>query len=87
MGSTFKEGNNEELPAHEVCVDDFYIGEAEVTQSRWRYVMGNNPSRFIGCDDCPVENISWNDEQEQIENQNLKSVHGIKEIQQKKLTL
>tara|TARA_B100000315_G_scaffold2440_1_gene2259 strand:+ start:13408 stop:14193 length:786 start_codon:yes stop_codon:yes gene_type:complete len=63
MGNTFKEGDNNELPVHEVCVDDFYIGEVEVTQSRWRAVMGNNPSRFKDCDNCPVENVSWNDVQ------------------------
>ena len=25
--------------------------------------MGNNPSYFQGCTDCPVENVSWNDVQ------------------------
>ncbi len=63
MGNTFKESDNNELPAHEVCVDNSYIGEAEVTQFSWRSVMGNNPSRFKGCDGCPVENVSWNDVQ------------------------
>jgi formylglycine-generating enzyme required for sulfatase activity len=29
--------------------------------------MGNNPSHFSGCDDCPVENVSWNDVQEFIQ--------------------
>jgi formylglycine-generating enzyme required for sulfatase activity len=41
---------------------DFFIMTTEVTQKQWRDVMGNNPSSFISCgDNCPVENVSWND--------------------------
>ncbi len=46
-------------PAHEVCLEDFYIGKTEVTQKQWVMVMGNNPARFKGCDECPVENVTW----------------------------
>jgi len=35
-----------------------------VTQAEYRRVMGKNPSIFSGCDDCPVENVSWNDAME-----------------------
>ncbi len=38
----------------------FWLGKTEVTQSQWKAVMGNNPSRFKG-DDLPVEQVSWND--------------------------
>jgi formylglycine-generating enzyme required for sulfatase activity len=42
----------------------FYMMTTEVTQGQWRKVMENNPSRFKDCgDDCPVEQISWNDVQ------------------------
>lgn len=37
------------------------MGRTEVTQAQWRAVMGTNPSWFKGCDDCPVEQVSWND--------------------------
>jgi formylglycine-generating enzyme required for sulfatase activity len=53
-----------EKPPHEVTVQDFYIGKYEVTQAEWRQVMGNNPSYFKDCENCPVETVSWNDVQE-----------------------
>jgi len=40
---------------------DFYLGIHEVTQRQWRKVMGVDPSHFGGCDDCPVERISYRD--------------------------
>jgi sulfatase modifying factor 1 len=35
-----------EKPAHEVTLDDFYIGRYEVTQAQWRAVMGSNPRNY-----------------------------------------
>jgi formylglycine-generating enzyme required for sulfatase activity len=62
MGDTFGDGYENEKPVHEVCVDDFYIGTYKVTQGQWKKIMGDNPSYFRRCgDDCPVENVSWND--------------------------
>ncbi|MBQ7819223.1 MAG: formylglycine-generating enzyme family protein [Bacteroidales bacterium] len=61
MGATSEQGGdarNEELPAHNVQLDSYYIGAHEVTQAQWQAVMGNNPSHFKG-DDFPVEQISW----------------------------
>lgn len=43
-----------------VSIEDFYIGETEVTQAQWSAVMDNNPSYFKG-DDLPVEYVSWDD--------------------------
>jgi len=49
------------------------MGETEVTQSQWKEVMGYNPSYFKNCgDDCPVENVSWNDVKEFIRRLNQK---------------
>ena len=43
----------------------------EVTQRHWKKLMGNNPSFFSKhCEDCPVENVSWFDVQEFIEELN-----------------
>lgn len=64
MGDTFGDGDANEKPIHEVCVNDFYVGKYEVTQGQWREIMGSNPSSFSICgDNCPVENVSWNDVQ------------------------
>ncbi len=68
MGCTSEQTDcdDDEKPVHRVCVDDFYISRTEVTQKQWREVMENNPSRFNGCDNCPVEEVSWNDVREFI---------------------
>jgi formylglycine-generating enzyme required for sulfatase activity len=52
--------SDDEKPVHEVCVDGFWIGKYEVTQRRWKKIMGNNPSHFKG-DRFPVEGVSWDD--------------------------
>lgn len=51
----------------------FYMQTTEVTQGQWRAVMGNNPSANKACgDDCPVEQVSWNDVQAFIQKLNHK---------------
>jgi len=76
MGCTAEQGSDcesDEKPAHTVTLSDFYIGKYEVTQKQWVAIMGSNPSRFKGCDDCPVESVSWNDIQEFIRILNQKT--------------
>lgn len=75
MGCTSEQSNcgDDEKPVHEVCVDDFYMSKTEVTQKQWREVMGNNPSSFDGCDNCPVERVSWNYVQKFIKKLNQKT--------------
>ncbi len=60
-GTTDRFSNENEGPVHEVFVDAFYIKRFEVTQEEWKDVMGDNPSYFAGCDDCPVDSVGWND--------------------------
>jgi len=74
MGDTFGDGESHEKPVHEVCVNDFYIGKYEVIQGQWRTVMGSEPSHFFNCgDNCPVEDVSWNDVQKFISKLNQQS--------------
>ena len=60
MGDTFDEGEDDENPAHEVCVDDFYIGKYEVTQTEWSGIMSIR-SDVNDSGNYPVENVSWED--------------------------
>lgn len=63
MGATSEQGSDaedDEKPAHEVTLSDYYIGQTEVTQALWEAVMGSNPSDHRG-DNLPVEQVSWDD--------------------------
>ena len=64
-----------EKPAHQVMLNDFYIGKYEVTQFVWKQIMGiyYNPAGNRTGDNYPVENVSWDDVQEFIERLNDKT--------------
>jgi formylglycine-generating enzyme required for sulfatase activity len=61
MGSPKDEpGRHEGESQHEVRLTrGFWLAQSEVTQGQWQELMRNNPSRFQGCLDCPVEQVSW----------------------------
>jgi len=74
MGSPESEaGRKTDEVQHGVTLTNaFYIQTTEVTQGQWKAIMGNNPSYFNSCgDDCPVDQISWEDAQVFIEKLNL----------------
>ena len=62
-------GEDDEKPAHEVTLSDYYIGKYEVTQAEWEAVMGEKPtadgakwtSEYGLGSNYPAYNISWND--------------------------
>jgi len=73
-GGTYVMGDNTDAEAdnceHSVTVNSFSIAKYEVTQAEWKAVMGTQPSGFGGCDQCPVENVTWNDVQAFLKNLN-----------------
>jgi formylglycine-generating enzyme required for sulfatase activity len=73
MGSS--NGETNERPVHRVTFSSaFAIGNTEVTQGQWKAIMGDNPSNFTLCgDDCPVEQVSWDDAQAFIQKLNAKT--------------
>ena len=60
MGTNDPKAEADERPANQVKVNDFYIGETEVTQELWEAVMGKNPSKHNG-KQRPVEHVSYED--------------------------
>jgi len=75
MGSPSGEpGRDSDETQHRVSISNsFYMQTTEVTQGQWKAVMGSNPSKFSDCgNECPVEQVSWDDVQEFIKSLNRK---------------
>ncbi len=61
MGATH-EPFQRDLPSHRVNIaEPFRMGKFEITQAQWEAVMGDNPSKFKGCKECPVESVTWDE--------------------------
>ncbi|TAN43688.1 MAG: hypothetical protein EPN22_09695 [Nitrospirae bacterium] len=72
MGDTFGDGDSDEKPVHEVCVDDFYMGKYEVTNAQYRQFKPSHDSKSyegvsLNGDSQPVVEVSWNDAKEYAE--------------------
>jgi formylglycine-generating enzyme len=67
-----KDCSGDETPIHSVTLSDFYLGQHEVTQKLWQDIMGTNPSGFKNCDQCPVEEVSWDEVQDFLKKLNAK---------------
>ena len=39
----------------------FYMMHTEVSQRQYQSLMGDNPSYFNGCKNCPVDQVTWHD--------------------------
>ncbi|MBR5086907.1 MAG: SUMF1/EgtB/PvdO family nonheme iron enzyme [Muribaculaceae bacterium] len=63
MGGTCEQltPEDDEFPIHVVSLENYLIGETEVTQALWLAVMGDNPSGFQGDMNLPVERVTWNE--------------------------
>ncbi len=61
-GCTAEQGidcDRDEKTIHTVTLNDFYICKYEVTQKQWTEVMGTNPSGYRYCENCPIEQVTW----------------------------
>lgn len=75
MGS--ESGSDNEKPVHQVKISQaFWMQTTEVTQMQWMALMGNNPSRFYTCYQCPVERVSWSQVQSFIKKLNNQMKDG-----------
>jgi len=76
-GGAFQMGSNsgdvDEKPLHYVSLSSFSIAKFEVTQAQYQAVMGINSSIFSDCENCPVDNVSWNDVQVFIQKLNTQT--------------
>ncbi|MCS6833366.1 MAG: formylglycine-generating enzyme family protein [Flammeovirgaceae bacterium] len=66
-------GEKMDKPVHEVELDEYWIGKYEVTQAQWVEIMGENPSGFPDCPQCPIENVNYDDILKFIEKVNERS--------------
>ncbi len=83
MGCTYEQSgecDDDEKPTHQVMLDDYYIGETEVTQALWREVMGSEPTENGGWttkygrgNNYPAYYVSYEDVQEFIKRINRKT--------------
>ncbi|MFQ5427862.1 MAG: formylglycine-generating enzyme family protein [Thermodesulfobacteriota bacterium] len=58
MGDWTGTGDDDEVPVHEVCLSDYYIAEAEVTNELWEHVMGWSHSEGLD-PKMPIVGVSW----------------------------
>jgi formylglycine-generating enzyme len=51
-----------EKPRHRVTLTHgFWLADTSCTQAMWQAITGENPSRFTGHNDLPVEQVSWDE--------------------------
>lgn len=78
MGDTFGDGDADEQPVHEVCVDGFYMGKHEVTQGQYQKITGSNPSSFKKGSNYLVETVNWLQAKSFIQKLNSRSGKGFR---------
>lgn len=69
MGDTHGDGQGDEKPVHDVCIDSFYMGKYEVTNAQFRkfhpeHDSGAYEGNSLNGDNQPVTNVSWYDAME-----------------------
>ena len=82
QGGTFEMGGfddqayGDELPVHEVTLDDYYICETEVTNGLWESVMGDDEAQGHGISYNPATEMTWGACQSYINELNDLFHHG-----------
>jgi len=66
MGDTNGDGQGDEKPLHQVCLDSFSLGKYEVTNAQYRkfrpeHDSGTYEGNSLNGDNQPVTNVSWFD--------------------------
>lgn len=65
----------DEAPAHEACLDAYWLGRHEVTRKQWQQVMGSLPDgNSAGADNLPVTRVTW--EQARTFTERLTALNG-----------
>lgn len=65
--------DSDEGPQRKVTISHpFYLQTTPVTQEQWLRLMPQNPSRFKGSLQHPIDSVSWNDAQEYIKKLNAR---------------
>ena len=59
MGGFDDQAYGDELPVHEVTLDDYYICQTEVTNGLWEAVVGDDPEQGHGITYNPVTELTW----------------------------
>lgn len=64
MGDTHGDGQGDEKPVHEVCLDDFSMSKYEITNAQYRQFIPDHDSGLyegnsLNGDNQPVTNVSW----------------------------
>ena len=61
MGSAPGElGRDADEAVHRATITrPFFLSRTEETEADWRGVARNDPSHFLGCDDCPVDSVNF----------------------------
>lgn len=75
-GGSFQMGGTQydEQPVHTVSIASFAMGKYPVTQGQWKKVMGRSDFSNGG-DQCPVDNVKWDDARAFIRKLNQQTGH------------
>ncbi|MGN7613117.1 SUMF1/EgtB/PvdO family nonheme iron enzyme [Magnetococcales bacterium HHB-1] len=69
-----KNGSKDET-IHKVCLNDYWLGQTEVTQEQWRKILPHTPEKLPGVGNLPVAAVSFHQITKFIQTLNRRSPH------------